>query len=84
MLQMWTGLWDSNGTKIFEGDRVRNPNGTEGIVMFSDTDYTRTAAIGYYGWYIRNESGTIYPFRDFGSAPQTTFSTVIPHIGSEN
>ena len=42
----YTGLFDKNGKKIFEGDIVESPNGTQGVVEWQNAECAFLVNIG--------------------------------------
>jgi hypothetical protein len=75
-IQLWTGLYDPNHVKIYEGDHLSTPLLPNGILMLGSliiSDGTNY----YYGWYIKGDNGGSFPFRDLSTEPTTLWSTVI-------
>lgn len=68
-LQRWTGLYDSKGVKIFEGDTVATPGIPNGIVTFGITTT-------FIGWYIAGIDGKAYSFTQM-NLPKSNWSTVL-------
>lgn len=69
-LQEWTGLYDSKGIKIYEGDQVSTPGIPNGIVTFGETST-------YYGWYIAGYDGMFYKLQLMPNLQKSLWSTVI-------
>lgn len=69
IIQQWTGVYDTAGKKIYEGDRIATPGYPNGIVVFG---YEK-----YLGWAIRGDDGNYYLFSDLSSQSPATWSTII-------
>lgn len=69
-LQEWTGLYDSVGVKIYEGDTVSTPGLPLGVVTFGETTT-------YYGWFIAGQNGKFYLLQLMPNLQKSLWSTVI-------
>lgn len=54
----YTGLTDKNGTKIFEGDIVKDEYGCVGVVEFGEGTFD-SGVYRYYGWHTKDKDGTV-------------------------
>ena len=54
----YTGLTDKNGTKIFEGDIVKDEYGCVGVVEFGEGTFD-SGIYRYYGWHTKDKCGKV-------------------------
>lgn len=64
----FTGIYDSKGKKIYEGDRVSTPGYQDGMVIWESNEYL-------YGYYIWIGNDIYYYFRNLEGQPKSTWST---------
>lgn len=72
-LKLWTGLFDSKGTPIYEGDTISTPNYPTGVVTLGSA--SNLCVEGYHGWYVK--AGYNLPFLNLGNYSSIYWSTVV-------
>ena len=75
MLQEWSGLYDSKGVKIYEGDRVSTPTVLGKVVPDGIVEFGETST--FYGWYIAGDDGKFYTLQLMPFLRKSEWSTVL-------
>lgn len=75
ILQQWTGKLDSQGKKIYEGNRLSTTNLPETTVKFGSIRLPSNQVI--LTWYHQADDGRAYLFEDLSNYPIAQWSTIL-------
>lgn len=73
-VQQFTGLLDSQGKEIYEGDIMLYPNGLPYIVKFGEYSHCDLMTVKLNGWHITNQ-GWEWPLDSVGKVVSNVFET---------
>jgi hypothetical protein len=74
IVQQFTGLFDSQGKEIYEGDIMLYPNGLPYIVKFGEYSHCDLMTVKLNGWHITNQ-GWEWPLDSVGKVVGNVFET---------